>query len=157
MHQYSMRLMTYFRNKYSITGMTVLDVGARVLRNADGLPFETYRTLFEPHCRYTGMDIESGENVDIVGYENIQGKYDVVISGQTMEHVLHPWDWLKNLSTLFTKYICIIAPYRWREHRFPFDTYRYLPDGMRDLFDYAGIKEVEILKHRFDTVGIGSH
>ena len=72
-----------------------------------------------------------------------------------MEHVSRPWEWLKNLTNYFTKYICIIAPWQWREHRYPIDTYRYLPDGMRDLFDYADIKVIEIIKDKTDVVGIG--
>ena len=103
------------------------------------------------------MDIVEGRNVDFSEYEYLGNKiFDVVISGQTMEHVLHPWDWLKNLSKYFTKYICIIAPHTWEEHRYPYDTYRYMPDGMRDLFNYVGITEVEIIKDKKDTMGIGT-
>jgi hypothetical protein len=51
--------------------------------------------------------------------------------------------------------VCIIAPHTWPEHKHPIDTYRYYPDGMRDLFDYAGIEETHIYKNENDTVGIG--
>jgi hypothetical protein len=100
------------------------------------------------------MDVEPGRNVDIVGYEGL-GVYDVVISGQVMEHVPHPWEWLTDLAKLYRRYICIIAPNTWPEHRWPLDTYRYYPDGMRALFEYAGIPEVEIRRAGFDTIGIG--
>jgi len=142
-----MKLMRYFRDKYLDGSETVLDVGSMKIRDN-----ETYRSLFSS---YVGMDIEAGPNVDIVGYDNIPGKFDVVISGQCMEHVKRPWDWLKNSTRYFTKYICIIAPNKAREHRYPIDTYRYFPDGMRDLFEFAGIKEIEISKVRWDTIGIG--
>lgn len=153
MHSSSLKLMTYFRDKYlkNMEGATVLDIGSR--RFTD---MKTYREIFEPNYKYTGMDVESGDNVDIVGYENITGIFDIVISGQTMEHVTHPWDWLLNLVPYFSSYICIISPRRWKEHRCPLDTYRYYPDGMRDLFSYAGIKELEIIGGRVDTVGIGT-
>ena len=143
--------MEYFRNKYLQEGMTVLDVGAKRWRNQP-----SYRRVLEPMCKYTGMDIELGKNVDVVGYENLHGTWDVVVSGQTMEHVRRPWDWLKNLVQYFDKYICIIVPNTWKEHRYPIDTYRYFPDGMMDLFDYAGIKPVEIFKQDKDTIGIGA-
>ena len=72
-----------------------------------------------------------------------------------MEHVKRPWDWLKSLKKYYRTYICIIAPNTWIEHKSPYDTYRYFPDGMRDLFEYADIKEIEIFKDGNDTVGIG--
>lgn len=157
MHRSSMRLMTYFRNKYLVgmKGCSILDVGSQVLLYDDGIQHASFRDLLGDEYEYTGMDIVAGLNVDIVGLENISKIYDVVISGSTMEHVKRPWDWLKNLTKYFSKYICIIAPHRWREHRFPIDTYRYYPDGMRDLFEYAGIKEIEIFNKRTDTIGIG--
>lgn len=151
MHQNSLDLMTYFRDKYLYDGATVLDVGAKRWKNQP-----SYRRILEPMCNYTGMDIEDGKNVDVVGYENLNGAWDVVISGQTMEHVRQPWEWLKNLTKFFSKYICIIAPNTCGEHRYPIDTYRYFPDGMRDLFEYAGIKELEIFKSDTDTIGIGA-
>ena len=132
---------------------SVLDVGSM---NVFPDVQYSYKYIFEDDFRYTGMDIKPGNNVDIVGFEELEGRtFDIVISGQTIEHVKHPWDWLKNLVQYSDKYICIIAPHTFKEHRFPIDTYRYLPDGMRDLFDYAGIKEVEILKNKIDTMGIG--
>lgn len=143
-----MKLMWYFRDKYLDGSEEVLDVGSKKIKNN-----ETYRLLFP---NYTGMDIEPGPNVDIVGYENIPQKFDVVISGQCMEHVNRPWEWLKNLVQYYTQYICIIAPNTAKQHRYPIDTYRYFPDGMRDLFNYAGIKELEIFKSKKDTIGIGA-
>ena len=153
MHPNSMRLMRYFKYKYlKDQAATVLDIGSqRVKRN-----HQTYSRIFRSPYKYIGMDIEPGRNVDIVGYENITGIYDVVISGQVMEHVNRPWDWLKNLTQYFTKYICIIVPNTLREHKYPLDTYRYFPDGMRDLFNYAGIIELEIFKEQGDTIGIGT-
>lgn len=148
MHQNSLKLMTYFRDKYLTEGNTILDVGSM---NINGC----YKGLFYLKYPYTGMDIEPGRNVDIVGFENIKEIYDVVISGQTMEHVKRPWDWLKGLTQYTRSFICIIAPNTWPEHRYPLDTYRYFPDGMRDLFEYASIHELEIFKSFNDTIGIG--
>lgn len=150
-----MRLMWYFREKYlkEMKGVSILDVGSRCVQRSFK---RTYRELFEADYKYHGMDVEAGENVDIVGYENIRDVYDVVISGQTMEHVKRPWEWLKNLVPYFKKYICIIAPHAGGEHRYPIDTYRYMPDGMRDLFEYVGIKEIKIAKDKILTMGIGT-
>jgi hypothetical protein len=152
MHKSSMRLMADFRDRClgGMAGCTVLDVGALRLPNHD-----CYRTLFRDY-QYIGMDVTPGDNVDVVGYENLADTYDVVISGQVMEHIPRPWEWLARLAGLFRVYICIIAPNAWPEHRYPLDCYRFLPDGMRALFDYAGIMPVEIRKQGRDTIGIGS-
>lgn len=151
MHESSMRLMAGFRDRYlgDLKGCTILDVGAMIELGQS----KCYRQLFEDYI-YTGMDISPGRNVDVVGYDGL-GMYDVVISGQVMEHVCRPWEWLKVLAGLFRHYICIIAPNTWGEHKYLLDTYRYFPDGMRDLFDYAGITPVEIRAVGRDTIGIG--
>jgi hypothetical protein len=156
MHTNSIRTMRKFKDDYlaDMKGATILDIGSRLTDQGND---RTYRELFERDYQYAGMDIEAGDNVDIVGYENINEVYDVIISGQVMEHIKRPWEWLKMLRQYFKTYICIIAPNTHKEHRHPVDTYRYFPDGMRDLFEYAGIKEVEIVMSDKDTVGIGKN
>lgn len=157
MHKNSLKLMNQFRDKYllNMKGCTLLDVGSRASHNEGGRGWQyTYRRVFLPDYIYTGMDLEPGRNVNIVGYEGLS-IYDVVVSGQVIEHVKRPWDWLKNLTQYYKKYICIIGPNTIREHKCPLDTYRYFPDGMRDLFEYAGIKEIEIWMDGKDTIGIG--
>ena len=91
-----------------------LDVGARNLKNRKRS--YTYRPLFDKF-KYYGMDTSPGNNVDIVGYENIRGTFDILISGQTMEHVKQPWEWVRSLVPYFSHYICIIAPHTWKEHK----------------------------------------
>ncbi|GAG98993.1 unnamed protein product, partial [marine sediment metagenome] len=93
-----------------------------------------------------------------VGYEDIPSfKFDVVISGQTIEHVKQPWEWVKSLTRYYRKYICIIAPNTCEEHKYPIDTFRFLPDGIRELFEWAEIKPLEIFANGKDTIGIGTN
>ena len=151
MHGSSMRLMASFRDRYlgGMKGCTVLDVGAGQIPGQ-----RSYRELFREYC-YIGMDIVPGDNVDVVGYESLSVGYDVVISGQVLEHVKRPWEWIWQLSGLFSAYICIIAPNQWPEHRYPLDCWRVLPDGMAALFEYAGITPVEIHAEGANTIGVG--
>jgi len=154
MDKATMDLMMKFKDKYlsDMKGASILDVGSRRVRRQT----LDYSQIFSADYDYTGMDIVAGPNVDIVGYDSITMQYDVVISGNVMEHVERPWEWIVSLATYFKKYICIIAPWQWREHRHPIDTFRYMPDGMRSLFNYAGIKVIEIIKDsRYHCVGIG--
>ena len=153
MHLNSLKCMKKFRDKYlyNSSAIAILDVGSR---SVNGHP--TYRELFPLPFDYTGMDIVPGDNVDIVGYEALEGRiFDVVICGQVLEHVNRPWEFLANLKRYFTQYICVIAPNTHGLHEYPIDTFRYFPDGMRSLFDVAGIVELEIYKDKKDTVGIG--
>jgi len=155
MHSNSIKLMRWFRDKYlqELKGCTVLDIGSKVGRTSRNATYGG-RVFFPPDYNYIGMDVVPGRNVTIVGYDNLP-VCEVVVSGQVMEHVQRPWEWLKNLVQYYTKFICVIAPNTCPEHKFPFDTYRYFTDGMRDLFEYAGIREIEIRMSGNDTIGVG--
>jgi len=153
MNQDSMNLMIHFKDNYlsDMKGCSILDVGSRRVRRQT----LDYSQIFKQEYEYIGMDIVRGNNVDIVGYTNIPKQYDIVISGQVMEHVERPWEWLKDLTYYFKKYICIIAPHTHKEHRYPIDTFRFFPDGMKSLFRYAEIHPLEIIKDTSLIMAIG--
>ncbi|KKL25509.1 hypothetical protein LCGC14_2404620, partial [marine sediment metagenome] len=79
MDRESLNMMDYFIGKHlkGMDGGTVLDIGSLKI-DEPSQPIETYRDLFRKRFDYIGMDLEAGDNVDIVGYENIKGKYDIV-------------------------------------------------------------------------------
>lgn len=64
----------------------------------------TYRELFsQTEWKYCGFDVAAGPNVDAVlsspedwrlDPRHIEA-YDVVISGQVLEHVRRPWHWIQ--------------------------------------------------------------
>lgn len=143
--------MEYFKRKYVKAGESVIDIGSRVIKQSQ----TSYRPIFSD-CSYVGFDIAHGENVDIVGYENLIGCYDNLICGQVLEHVANPFCFVSILPNYFKNYICIIAPCAGKEHRHPLDCWRIFPDGMRELFRYAGIREIEVFLKWPDTIGIGA-
>lgn len=122
-----------------------------------------YRPLFNgnPKWRYYGLDVEPGHNVDFVVPKNEPWQLgiaiDVLISGQTLEHIAQPWEWINNWRKALSKgaLVCIIAPHTWDYHACPIDCWRIWPDGMRGLFDWGGIEVIDIYQTQFDTVGIG--
>ena len=118
---------------------TVLDVGSLDVNGS-------YRELIESYgWQYTGLDVRPGRNVDVVSDDPFRfpfadDAFDVVISGSTMEHVTRPWLWVPELARVVrpSGLVAIVTHWSFEEHRYPLDCYRYLPDGMRELFDLAG-------------------
>lgn len=141
----------------------ILDIGSRDVDGKEG----TYRPIFKdcPRWVYIGLDVEPGDNVDVVATDpynfrdaNTQlGRFDVVISGQCVEHVDRPWDWMRAVADCLQPggLVCIIAPWTWEVHRYPKDCWRILPDGMHALLEHAQIDVVETFIDDRDCVGIG--
>lgn len=154
MHPSSMQLMQAFVQKYvpvsRRAGLRVADVGSYDVNG-------TYRELFSG-CNYVGMDISSGPNVDKVvdEYDFGEEQFDVVVSGQTMEHVFDLHRWRTALLKILRPggLLCVIAPHTWGHHRCPVDCWRVFPDGMRWLFQELNILECSM--NESDTFFIGT-
>lgn len=132
----------------------------------------TYRPIFSPvpAWKYVGFDIAPGNNVDVVlaskyVWSNVPDKeFDVVISGQVLEHTEYPWVYIKELARILKPggRACVIAPYEWEYHAFPIDCWRIFPDGMKPLLEFAGLVVEKCYmtendpnpRWRGDTVGI---
>ena len=157
MHESSMERMREFVNEYldSNKHLRILDVGSYDVNGS-------YKHLFaNKNWQYFGLDIEAGPNVDIVAkelyYWGLKHQFDVIISGQCLEHVADTKRWIleirKNLKP--GGIVCIIAPWNWEEHRHPVDCWRILPDGMRFLLeDVCDFEIIKISKKENDCVGI---
>ncbi len=152
MHDSSHRKMQEFVATY-LAGMegTVLEIADLGAHAVDGLP--AYRTLFaRPAWHYRGLDLQPGDNVDVVladpyrWLELADASVDVLVSGQTLEHVEFPWLTFAEIARVLRPggIACLIAPASGPEHRYPVDCWRIYPDGMRALARHAGLREVEI-------------
>ena len=143
MHQSSYDIIQNFSNKYVIGGNTILDIGSCDVNG-------NYRGIFE-HCKYIGLDIVRGPNVDLMvndPYDWKEIKYcsvDVVICGSVLEHVKWPWQTLVEIHKVlkYGGYFCIVAPAIWPQHNHPLDCYRYYPDGLRALCEWASLECLE--------------
>jgi SAM-dependent methyltransferase len=91
------------------------------------------------------MDLAPGPNVDVILHhpyrwrEVASESVDVLISGQVLEHVEFFWITMLEISRVLKPggLACIIVPSRGPEHRYPFDCWRFYPDGMRTLANTA--------------------
>ena len=148
MHNSSYQQMQRIVGKYLDPKMllNILDIGSY---NVNGI----YKPLFQwTNWKYTGADISAGPNVDVVLDEKYEwkmfedGQFDVVISGQALEHMEYPWLAAKAIYRVCkVGGICaVIAPGVWEYHPSPKDCFRIYPDGMRSLFvGNAGFTEME--------------
>lgn len=147
MHPNSMNIMSTFATTHldNTTSLNILDVGSM---NVNG----SYNKLFcKPNWIYKGIDISEGLNVDIVSPDPYKwpvdnNSFDVIISGQCMEHVEAPWLWVKEIERVCKPngLICIIAPWNFVIHRYPVDCWRILPDGMEYIFTkHCTFKKIE--------------
>jgi len=143
---------------------SILDVGSQDVSvpndYMNALISGSYRKIFEdnPLWSYKGLDMVLGKNVDIIAptipWPISDNSYDLVISGQTLEHTKAPWLWIKEIERVCKPggLIIIIAPWQWDQHRYPVDCWRILPDGMTYLLgDWCNC---EILTIGMSTIDI---
>lgn len=150
MHKSSLDKMLDFRNKYLrgreeeplvILGLGSSDIGG------------TYKGFFDsPAWRYIGVDLEPNKNVDIVLSESYNWReiesstIDVLISGQTFEHIEYFWLTIIEIARILKPggLCCIIAPSSGPEHKYPVDCWRFYPDGFRALARYARLDVLDV-------------
>lgn len=157
MDDVSMRTMGDLVNRYVLHRsdiLSVLDVGSQDVQGIYG----NYSSFFQgPGYVYMGLDIEAGNNVHIVVEDpydwGINGTFDLVISGQCLEHVEYPWLTMEQIAKSLKPggLHFNIVPSTGPVHRFPIDTYRYHPDGMNALCKWADLDVLE-LSSRNDSI-----
>jgi len=147
MHKSSYDKVLNFRQRF-LAGkenepLQILDIGSHDVNGS-------YRPIFDvPAWQYIGADLEPGRNVDIVlrhpyrWSELPSSSVDVLVSGQTFEHVSQPWAAILELARVLAPggICCIIAPSSGPEHRYPVDCWRIYPDGFVAL---AALAELEV-------------
>lgn len=159
MHGSSYDLMRNFIAEHlsDRAALSVADVGSY---NVNG----SYRPLFKrDDWTYTGFDLTEGPNVDhLLDCERdvpieFRGQFDVVISGQTMEHTRRPWLWMRGVAHLANAggLVFVIAPNTFAFHEYPIDCWRVWGDGMRAAMEDAGLTVLKAAHVGVDTYGLG--
>lgn len=134
----------YLQN-FSGDNIKILDIGSQDINGS-------YRDLFNHRgWNYIGLDMSEGRNVDIVikdpySWKEIKSNYfEVVITGQTLEHIEYPWLTMCEISRIlkYNGLCCVIVPSSGPEHKYPIDCYRFFPDGLKALANYANLAIIE--------------
>ena len=132
-------------NKYmkdnNKTNINLLDIGGgkgygKILYNKD-------------YINYYALDLNSSHKEDKITFIkgdittkdlNLNIKFDIIFTKDTFEHILNPWDATQNiLNHLLNKGLFIfLAPFSWRYHASPYDTFRYTHTGAQYMFERLG-------------------
>lgn len=149
MHRTSYLKMDYFKQNYLNPQDTlkILDIGS-----FDKTGNYNYgRILNEENWTYHGLDLQEGNNVDIVienpyEWNEIEDEsYDVIVSGQAFEHIEFFWLTMGQIKRVLKPggICCIIAPSAGPVHRNPYDCWRFNENGMRSLAKYVDFDILE--------------
>jgi predicted O-methyltransferase YrrM len=122
--------------------LAVVDLGASDVNGS-------YRSLMPDGVHYTGLDLEPGPGVDLVMADPYHipmddASFDVVLSGQMLEHCAHFWRVFTEIARVLRPggLAFLIAPSAGPIHRYPVDCYRFYPDAYRALADWSGLRLV---------------
>jgi Methyltransferase domain len=117
-------------------GDKVLEIGSRARSG------NTNRHLVHPDVDYVGIDIASGENVDVVGdahhlSRHVTEQFDAIFSVSVFEHLLMPWMVALEMNkVLKVGGIAYIQSHpSWPLHDEPWDFWRFSKDAWEGLFN----------------------
>ena len=134
--------------------LDINQIGSSNLFRSDAIDGDNFTGFFEFDGDSNIMDILLNSTglissdyvnlyVDVTGSSN---EFDLVISGQAMEHCEFFWIVFQEIFRVLKPngYICIIAPSSGPEHRYPVDCWRFYPDGMRAICKFVGLEVVSV-------------
>lgn len=141
MHPNSLRLFEKHAKPFFKNGMRVLEIGP------DRHPSTYQRLVGDDSLVWHTLGITDRQEYTYVASDPYifpvpDNSYDLVMSGQVIEHVPKPWVWMKEIARVCKPggHVVTINPVNWGFHRSPVDCWRIFPDGLEALYDDAGIK-----------------
>jgi SAM-dependent methyltransferase len=143
LHKNSILLFKKYATEYFKSNLKVLEIGA------DTIP-STYQEIVNLNeIIWDTIDLQEREGFTFVSNSEYSfpiksNEYDIVLSGQVLEHVRKPWVWLKEISRVVAVggIVITINPASWPYHEAPIDCWRAYPDGMTSLYDESGLSTI---------------
>ena len=145
MHQNSWLLFSKYALPYFREGLSVLELGP------DGNP-STFEMMVGGKCsRWDYLEISGVPTkttyvtTSPCTFPIENDHFDIIVSGQVIEHVPHLWSWMKEIARVCKPggHVITIGPVSWFYHEAPVDCWRIYPEGMKALSEDFGL-EVEI-------------
>jgi len=121
------------KERHHLSPARVLDIGSR---NVNGSP----RRVFGDAAEYVGVDREPGPGVDLVTDVHdlhLGETFDLVLCCEMLEHDRDPLEtiWVMRDHLADGGHMVITSPAQgFKQHRYPRDYWRFMPDAYRDLF-----------------------
>jgi SAM-dependent methyltransferase len=134
--------MKYAR-EYFQPHLRVLEIGP------NGFP-STYQSIInDPSITWDTSDLQNDERLTFKALSEYSfpvsdNSYDIVLSGQVVEHVRKIWVWIKEVARICKKggIVITINPVSWPYHEAPYDCWRAFPEGMKSLYDEASLQVI---------------
>ena len=118
--------------------MKVLEIGP------DAVPSTYQKTVSDSSILWHTLDLRVDPSLTYRALSEYEfpvesGSYDVVLSGQVIEHVRQIWVWIQELARVCKPggLVVTINPVSWPYHEAPIDCWRAFPEGMRALYEHA--------------------
>ncbi|MEO8334776.1 MAG: methyltransferase domain-containing protein [bacterium] len=144
MHPNSVLYFEKYAQPLFTRGMKVLEIGP------DEFPSTYERMLAPVGPEWHTLDMHHAPELTFpnsgeYSFPVPDGTYDIVLSGQVIEHVRKPWRWIPELARVTRPggLVITINPVSWIYHEAPIDCWRIYPEGMRALYEEAAL-EVEL-------------
>lgn len=146
MHDNSKLMFEEYARPYFRSGMRVLEIGP------EAVPSTYQKIIADPSIVWHTLDLRDEPLLTYHSSSEYEfpvdsASYDIVLSGQVLEHVRRIWVWMRELARVCKKggLVITINPVSWPYHEAPVDCWRVFPDGMRALYEDASL-EVELSK-----------
>jgi SAM-dependent methyltransferase len=135
---------------FELYAAPLITAGAKVLEiGPDKIPTTLQDIAHGPHVEWHLLDLYKSPAVQICAvseyeYPVADESYDVALAANVLEHVRKPWVWIREVARVVRRggYVITINPVSWPYHEQPIDCWRAYPEGMKALFDEAGIQTV---------------
>lgn len=155
MHTNSRLLFERYAAEFFKPEMQVLEIGP------DAVPSSYQQLINDRSIVWHTLDMHANPRLTYPGSQEYafaipDGTYDLVLSGQVIEHVRKPWKWLPEVARV-TKpggLVITLNPVSWTYHEDPVDCWRIYPEGMQALYAEAAL---EVLLSRWESLESPGH
>ncbi len=140
MHENSILLFRNHAVPFFVDGMRILEIGP------DNFPSSYRREVAARNLEWDTLDIYDSPSLtfpksDPYEFAIPDNRYDLVLSGNVIEHVPRIWKWMTEVKRV-TKpggLVVTINPVSWPYHEAPIDCWRIFPEGMKALCEDTGL------------------
>jgi SAM-dependent methyltransferase len=140
--------------------MRVLEIGPDYIPSSYQIFFGQKIKCWRSSVQWDTVDVYQGSKLTYVAEEYSfpipDASYDIVLSGNVLEHVRKPWVWIKEVARVCVKggLVITITPVSWPYHEAPIDCWRVYPEGMKALYEEAGL---DVIESTFESLEVASY